>query len=449
MSDTRFATNEQLEHFARRYLVAGVGAAGRFNGSLGGPIYFRRGDGAYLWGTDGRRYLDFNLSHGATILGHNHPAIRAAIEHTLDMGVICGCETEYTALLAERICALIPCAERVRYLPSGTEVTLAALRLARGYTGRPKILRFEGHFHGMHELIYYGPRERLTKSHPVSAGKSLTTGVPAEFGDFVTVIPWNDIDAFDMAIAQDGDELAAAIMEPVCYNAGCIPAEPAFLAHVREVTAQKGIVLIFDEVLSGFRTGISCMGGHYGITPDLCTLAKAIANGVPIAVLAGRADIMDHLAPLGDVAQSGTYSGHQFGVMAALTTLGELSQPYFYAHIHALAGRLYVGMNLLFARHGIAGRVQGMGARFGIYFGVEGEVRDHQDAARCDSEMMGRFVRGCFARGIYFQHIGHAIGHHGICGAHSLEDIDWALEQFDAVLGEMGKKPVLFERTGF
>lgn len=439
MGDTRFTANAPLYEFAQDYLVGGVGAAGRFNGSLGHPAYFTRGDGAHLWGVDGGRYLDFNLSHGATILGHNHPAVRLAIEKVLDMGLICGSETEYTARLAQQICAIIPCAERVRYLPSGTEVTLVALRLARAYTRRPKILKFEGHFHGMHELIYYGPRYALADGIRSSPGTSLTAGVPEEFGDFVTIVPWNDVAAFDQTIAQDGDQIAAVIMEPVCYNSGCIPADPGFLAHVRQVTGRLGIVLIFDEILSGFRTGLDCMQGYYGVTPDLCTLAKAVANGVTIAILAGQAGIMAELAPLGEVAQSGTYSGHQFGVLAALATLRELGQPDFYPHINTLADRLYGGLNQLFAEHALPGRVQGLGARFGIYFGLSEPVRNYQDAAKLDSEMMHRFVRGCFQRGIYFQTIGHAIGHSGISGAHSLEDIDWALEQFDAVLAGMAR----------
>jgi glutamate-1-semialdehyde 2,1-aminomutase len=261
--------------------------------------------------------------------------------------------------------------------------------------------------------------------------------VPEEFGDLVVVVPWNDKDAFDQAMARHGEEIAAVIMEPVCYNSGCVPADAAFLAHVREVTARERIVLIFDEILSGFQTGIDCVQGYYGITPDLCTLAKAVANGVPIAILAGKAAIMDELSPLGGVVQSGTYSGHQFGVLAALATLRRLSQPDFYPHIHSLAERLYDGLNQLFASHGLPGRVQGLGTRFGIFFGIEEAVRNYQDAVRRDTDMMHRFVRACFQRGIYFQTIGHAIGHSGFSGAHSLDDIDWALEQFDQVFAEL------------
>lgn len=432
-----YAQNSALADFAEKYLVAGVGAAGRFNGSLGHPVYFARGDGAYLYGVDGQRYLDFNLSHGATILGHNNPVVRQAIESVLDMGIICGCETEHTALLAQRICEVIPCAERVRFLPSGTEATQVALRLARGFTGRSKILRFEGHFHGMHESIHFGPRKALSQAQGVSSGAALMAGVPETLGELVTVVPWNDEKAFSRAMEQQGDELAAVIMEPVCYNSGCIPADPGFLARVRETTAQEGIVLIFDEILSGFRTGIDGMQGHYGIVPDLCTLAKAVANGVPIAVLAGKAEIMCKLAPLGPVAQSGTYSGHLFGVMAALATMQELSQPEFYPHIRALATNLYDGFNQLLAKHSLPGRVQGLGARFGLYFGIDKPVRNYQDAAARNTEMMDLFVRACFGRGIYFQTIGHAIGHSGICGAHTMADIEWALEQIDLVLAEI------------
>jgi glutamate-1-semialdehyde 2,1-aminomutase len=440
MTEQTFTQNDALYQHAQNFLVAGVGAAGRFNGSLGHPVYFKSGDGAYLWDVDGRRYLDFNLSHGAALLGHNHPAIRQAVGKALDMGVICSCETEYTVKLAERICQVIPCAERVRFLPSGTEVTQVALRLARGYTGRPRILRFEGHFHGMHETVHFAPRQALSETGGVGKGAASMAGVPEAFGDYVTLAPWNDPDAFDRAMEEQGDEIAAVIMEPVCYNSGCIPADPDFLSHVRQVTAQKGIVLIFDEILSGFRTGIGCMQQYFGITPDLCTLAKAVSNGIPIAILAGKAEIMGQLAPLGPVAQSGTYSGHQFGVMAALATLQELSRPDFYPHIGALSTRLYDGMNESFARHGLPGRVQGLGSRFGIYFGIQQPVRNYQDAARRDSEMMHRFVRACFRRGLYFQSIGHAIGHSGICSAFTRDDIEWALEQIDAVLAELATR---------
>jgi glutamate-1-semialdehyde 2,1-aminomutase len=433
-------SNEQLYHQASRYLLAGVDAWGRYHGSLGYPVYFQRGEGAYLWGVDGSRYLDMSQSSGCTILGYGHPTVRRAIEQALDQGVISTCDTEQTVELAERICDMVPCAERVRYLPSGTEATLAALRLARGHTGRMKVLLFEGHYHGMHELAYHRPKDALTDSHPVSVGESQTAGVPGEFGELVCFVRWNDAHGFDAALSQLGDELAAVMMEPVCYNSGCMPPEPGFLQHVREATARRGIVLIFDEILSGFRTGTDCMQGYYGVTPDLCTLAKAVANGVPMAVLAGKAEVMSSLKPVGTVAQSGTYSGHPFGVAAALATLDELSRPEFYPRIHALSERLVHGMNDLFARRSVRARVQGLGCRFGLYFGVEGTVRTAQDAAGRDVEAMRRFTRGCFERGIYWPTIGHAIGHAGISAAHTRADIDWALEQFDGVLAEMGRE---------
>ena len=436
------SNQENLYARARQHLVAGVGAAGRFNGSLGHPVYFARGDGAYLWDVDGRRYLDLNCSHGATILGHNHASTRAAIIRALDAGVLAACETESTVALAERIGSFLPCAERVRYLPSGTEVTLVALRLARAATGRSRILRFEGHFHGMHELVHYAPREPLDASRPFALGNPATAGVPREMGDYVCIAPWNDVAAFDAVMAAYGSELAAVILEPVSYNMGCVPAERAFLEHVRLKTASNGTVLIFDEILSGFRTGVDCMQGHYGVTPDLCTLGKAIANGVPIAVLAGKQAFMDELAPTGAVAQSGTYSGHQFGVQAALATLDELQEPGFYRRQEALAAQLYGGLAALLKDHRVVGRVQGLGARFGLYFGVGSEVRNYHDASRRDVQAMHRFVRGCYARGVYFQTIGHAIGHSGFNGACTEGDITWALEQFDAVLGDMRREGV-------
>lgn len=437
MIEPRFTSADDLYEFARMYLPAGVGAGGRFNGSLGRPMYFARGDGAWLTGMDGRQYLDFNLSHGASILGYNHPATRAAIEQALDMGIIAACETEYVARLAQRVCEIVPCAEMVRFATSGMEATALAIRIARAASGRDKIIRFEGHFHGFHNDVMFNASGPAWQGPPPIPARPDTLGMPRSAAALVTVLPWNDAAALEQTLDRHGDEIACVICEPINYNSGCIPADGAYLASLRELTRRHGVVLIFDEVLSAFRTGPSCAQGYYGVTPDLCCIAKAIANGVPLALVAGQRDLMSLVSPLGSVAHSGTYTDHMFGVLAALACLDELTQPGFYDRLLANSERLYRGFDELFRRHGILGRVQGLGCRFGLYFGVGQEVRRYQDAAGRDVQMWHRFVRGCFERGVYFQSIGHAIGHSGISAAHSAADIDWALERMDDVFAEL------------
>jgi len=433
MIEPRFTSADELYAYAQACLPAGVGAGGRFNGSLGRPVFFTHGDGARLWDLEGREFLDFNLSHGATILGHNHPKTRQAIEQALNMGVIAGCETEYVARLAHKVCDTIPCAEMVRFATSGMEATALTIRLARAFTGRERILKFEGHYHGFHnDVMFNASGPAWTGPSPIRP-RADTLGMPRSASDLVLVLPWNDPEALEATFSRHGDEIAAAICEPINYNSGCIPADPDFLAGLRDLTRQHGSLLVFDEVLSAFRTGPDCAQGYFGVLPDLCAVAKAIANGSPIALVAGRRDLMQSLAPLGRVAHSGTYTDHLFGILAALACLEELTRPGFYTPLLSTADRLYRGVNELFRVHKVPGRLQGLGCRFGLYFGVQGEVRRYADAGARDVAAWHRFVRGCYERGLYFQSIGHAIGHSGISAAHTEEDIDWALNRMDDV----------------
>jgi glutamate-1-semialdehyde 2,1-aminomutase len=434
MSAQQFTSAAELHRFAEAYLPAGVGAGGRFNGSLGHPMYFTRGNGPWLTGVDGREYLDFNLSHGATILGYNHPSTRAAVLQALDMGVMAACETEYVARLAQKICQTVPCAEMVRFATSGMEATALAIRLARAATGRERIVRFEGHFHGFHNDVMFNASGPAWGGPAPIPPRPDSAGIPRSAADLVIVLPWNDLAALEQAFARHGDAIAAAICEPINYNSGCIPADRDYLGALRALTERHGSVLIFDEVLSAFRTGPDCAQGYYGVTPDLCAIAKAIANGLPVALIAGRRDLMRLLAPLGPVAHSGTYTDHLFGILAGLACLDELTRPGFYEGLQQTAERLYGGLRELFRRHNVPGRVQALGCRFGLFFGLEKPVRCYRDAAGRDVERWHRFVRGCFERGIYFQSIGHAIGHSGISAAHTAEHIDWALERMDDVI---------------
>jgi glutamate-1-semialdehyde 2,1-aminomutase len=388
-----------------------------------------------LWDVDGKEYIDFFTGSGANFLGHGHPAIREAIHRALKIGIICNGETEFHAQLAAMVTQAVPCAEKVRFANSGTEATLAAIRIARAYTGKSKILKFEGHFHGMHEYLWYncwagvgGIRDDGSiLPLPDSAGSSPT------LADLIVVVPFNNPDAFARAVRAHQHELAAVIMEPICYNQGCIPSDLEFLREVRRLCTECGIVLIFDEVLSGFRM---CRGGgqeYFGVIPDLCTLAKALGGGVPIAAVCGSNEVMSMLNPLGPAVMSGTYTGHLTAVMGAIACQTEIAKTGFYDHLNALGDRLYKGITEALRVTGVPGVVQGIGARFGLYLGLTEPVTNYRQAVRTDREMEVRFLRGCIARGLYFHDYGHTM-HHGFSSQHSLADIDQALDIIEDIL---------------
>jgi glutamate-1-semialdehyde 2,1-aminomutase len=417
---------------AQAVLAGGVSASMRLNPYLGQPLYVARGEGPYLYGVDGKRYIDFNLSNGATLLGHDHPAVKRALLAGVEAGVICAAETPYHEALAARMTEIIPAAERVRFSSVGSEVTLVALRIARAATGRTRFLKFDGMFHGLSEPWLFR-RADPTGDDPTIVPSS--AGVPASMGDDVVMIAWNDAGAFERVMAEQGGQLAAVVCEPIHYNAGCIPAAPGFLELLRDRTRQHGTVLIFDEVLSGFRTALGGVQAETGITPDLTTHAKAMANGLPLSSVSGRRDLMEQLAPTGAAVHSGTYSGHLLGILAALATLEELSAPGLYDEINANGARFYQDMQSIFDRRGVPAVVQGRGARFGIYFGRREPVTTWADALSHDHELNRQFVQGCVERGVYFHGFTRQgpPGHAGFSLAHRPEDFAEALTVIDDV----------------
>lgn len=428
-------------HRACQALAGGVSSSTRVNQALGHAMYFARGDGCRVWDLDGNEYLDLCCSHGATLLGHGDRRVRQAVEAALERGATCSYENETHAELAELLCDTVPCLERVRFTGSGTEATLHCLRLARAFTGRSKILKFEGNFHGYHDQVMYAigtPADQLgPESQPTCFPGS--TGLPPGLGDLLVIVPYNRPDLLEEAFRQHGHELAAVIGEPIYYNAGCIRPTPEFLASLRNLTTKYGALLIFDEVLSAFRMGPGGAQEYLGVTPDLCTLGKAVGGGYPLSVFGGRKDIMDRLMPTGDCQHSGTYNGHPVVVAAALAAIKAYRVPGFYEHINAVAGKLYDGLGALFERRGVAAQVQGLGARFGIYFGVEGTPRNYRDAVKHQREQMLRFIKAAIGHSVYFHDYGGAACHHGFCAAMSLADVDEALRRLERALGAMGQ----------
>jgi glutamate-1-semialdehyde 2,1-aminomutase len=430
-------------HFdsARDALVAGISGAARENAALGRAMLAARGEGPYVVAPDGERFIDYFTGFGSIVLGYGNLEVRAAIEQALDMGLIHGPETVYQLQLARCLIDLIPSADLVRFANSGSEATMVAIRLARAYTSRAKVLKFEGHFHGLHENVLFNthPEPRTAVPGEIVETSSDSAGMPENFAESVIVVAWNDLAAVEHAFDLHGGDIAAVIMEPVNYNAGAILPDPEYLRAMREITRDRGSVLIFDEVLSGFRTGTDCAQGFYGVTPDLTLLGKAVANGVPLAVIAGGEEIMSLLMPLGPVAHSGTYSGHIFGVMAALATIRQLKAPGFYDGLAERSESFYAGLRDIFEHRDLACRVQGLGSRFGLYFGLDPEVepRAYQDIVKHDSNMLKNFARACYARGVYFHVYDIVVGHHGFTAAHDMEVIGETLDRIDSACEEL------------
>lgn len=440
MTEAPATANSQAAMFqdAQGVLASGVSASLRLHPYLERPFYLQRGEGPYVFDTDGKRYLDFNMSNGAAMLGHKHPAVDAAVRQGLDAGIIAAAETPFHGQLASVLTEIIPSAERVRFASTGSEVTLVAIRLARHVTGRPKFLKFEGHYHGLIEPFLFRQADPFSPDGRIVPSSG---GVPEQEGVDVVIVPWNDVDAFEAAMTRHADDLAAVIVEPVFFNAGCIPPEPGFLELLRRRTRETGSILIFDEVLSGFRMALGGVQELSKITPDLSTFAKALANGMPLSALVGRADLMAELSPTGPVAHSGTYSGHLLSVLAALATLEELRKPGVYEQARATSLHFYQEMQAIFDRHGLPVRVQGMGLRFGIYFGRNEPIRVLNDARGHDHDLNRRFILGCFERGVYFHaYAGRGVpGHAGFSLAHEAEHLATTLEVIEAVAGDLAK----------
>jgi glutamate-1-semialdehyde 2,1-aminomutase len=426
---------QQLYDFARQHLVAGVSSSVRLCHAFGDrPFYVAHGEGAKVYDVDGREYIDLCTSHGASLLGHKHPSIVAALHKAAEMGIICSYETEFQSALAAKIGEMVPCAELVRFSGSGTETTMHTIRLAREYTGRDKILKFTGHFHGYHDYVLFEQDAPSPSAHPTPSGLyPMSAGIPAGMDRYVTIVPDNDLETFERTIRLQKDEIAAVILEPVHYNAGCIIPPREYIQHLRRITDENGILLIFDEVLSGFRMAPGGAQEYFGVTPDLCTLGKAVGGGLPLSAICGKREVMQHIKPLGNAQHSGTYNGTLVCILAGLAALNEYSQPGFYIHINEVGQHLLSGITEIATRLGIKACVQGLGARFGIYFGIDEEVTSYKQSLATDVEMTNCFIQTAWKNGVYFHDYGgNGAHHHGFSAAHTIADMDRALEGIEA-----------------
>ncbi len=389
--------NTALFERACQTIPGGVNSPVRAFRSVGGaPRFIKRAQGPYLWDADGTRYIDYVGSWGPAILGHAHPEIIRAVQEAAVDGLSFGAPTEGEIEIAEAIAKRIPSIEKVRLVSSGTEATMSAIRLARGYTNRPKIIKFEGCYHGHADsLLVKAGSGMLTFGNPTSAG------VPPEFIQHTLVLDYNDLDAVQKAFEQYGKEIACIIVEPIAGNMNLIKPAPGFLQGLRELCTQHGALLIFDEVMTGFRAGPQGVQGLTGVTPDITTLAKVIGGGMPVGAFGGRADIMEYIAPVGPVYQAGTLSGNPVAVAAGLATLRLLSEPGFYEKLSAQTQKLAKGLTERAAAAGVPFCADSVGGMFGLYFTSQVPAT-YAEVAACDVERFKKFFHAMLIKDVYF-----------------------------------------------
>ena len=419
------STNHELFQRALPLLPGGVNSPVRAFKSVGGePFFTERADGAYLWDVEGKRYIDYVGSWGPMIAGHNHPRVREAVEHAARAGLSFGTPCAAEVTMAETIARLVPSMQMLRMVNSGTEATMAAIRVARGYTGRDKIVKFEGCYHGHGDafLVKAG-------SGALTFGVPTSPGVPKALADLTLTLPYNDRDAARDLFAAVGGEIAGVIIEPVAGNMNCIPPRAGFLQGLRDLCTQHGALLIFDEVMTGFRVARGGAQQLYGIAPDLSTFGKVIGGGMPVGAYGGRREIMQKVAPSGPIYQAGTLSGNPVAMAAGLAMLELIQAPGFYADLENKTQLLADGLLAVASEAGVPFSVNRVCGMFGLFFTSE-KVETYTQATQCDVAMFNRFFHAMLKRGVYLAPSAFEAGF--MSAAHSERDI---AETLDAARG--------------
>ena len=411
-----FETSQKLFARSQQFIPGGVNSPVRAFRAVGGtPVFFRKGKGAYLWDVDGNRFIDYVGSWGPAILGHAHPAVVAAVQAKAVDGLSFGAPTELELTMAERICTLLPSVEQVRLVSSGTEATMSAIRLGRGFTGRNKLIKFEGCYHGHADaLLVKAGSGALTFGQPSSAG------VPADVAAHTLALTYNDIDELEKTFARIGDEIACVIIEPIAGNMNFVMPSRAYLQTLRSLCTRHGAVLIFDEVMTGFRVGLHGAQDYFGITPDLTTLGKVIGGGMPVGAFGGRRDIMAHLAPLGGVYQAGTLSGNPVAVAAGLKTLELVSEAGFYERLATITTDMTTGLVNAAHSAGCPFSAVSLGGMFGLFFAPAAPAT-YAEVMRADRERFNRFFHAMLARGVYLAPSAFEAGF--VSAAHTRDDV--------------------------
>lgn len=424
-------SNEELFNAARQHIPGGVNSPVRaFKSVSGTPVFFKRAKGAHVFDADEKSYIDYVGSWGPMILGHAHPKVIKAVQDAAENGLSFGAPTEIETTMANKICEIIPSIEKVRMVSSGTEAAMSAIRLARGYTGRDKIIKFEGCYHGHADsLLVKAGSGALTLGVPTSPG------VPADLAQHTLTLDYNNPDQLRQIFAEMGDKIAAVAVEPVAGNMNCVPATPVFLQTMREVCDQYGAVLLFDEVMSGFRVALGGAQSVYGIKPDLTALGKVIGGGMPVGAFGGPAKIMDYLAPDGPVYQAGTLSGNPVAMAAGLTTLELLNEPGVFKELEKKTVALTEGMKKVAKKAGIPLSSNHMGGMFGLFFTGTDKVETFADVMACNQEQFKQFFHGMLAEGIYLAPSAFEAGFVSL--AHSEEDINNTINAAEKVFATL------------
>ena len=413
---------------ARQVIAGGVNSPVRAFASVGGePVFFKNAKGSRFKAEDGKEYIDYVGSWGPMILGHAHPEVIDAVVTTARQGLSFGAPCVLETKIAEKICSMLPSVDKVRMVSSGTEATMSAIRLARGHTGRDKIIKFEGCYHGHSDslLIKAG-------SGALTLGVPSSPGVPAGLAEHTITLSYNDIDEVRAAFAEVGDQIACVIVEPIAGNMNMVPPVAGFLETLREECTKSGALLIFDEVMTGFRVAKGCAQSIFGIEPDITTLGKVIGGGMPAAAYCGRADIMASIAPDGPVYQAGTLSGNPVAMAAGLKTLEKIDDDAFWASLTAKTRKLVDGLAAAAADAGIPVSVEAEGGMFGMVFTDDGPVRSYAQVAAADIDRFARFFHGMLDEGVYLAPSAFEAGF--VSAAHSDDDLDETIAAASRVL---------------
>lgn len=417
---------------AKTVIPGGVNSPVRaFNGVGGNPIFFTKGEGAYLFDVDGKKYIDYVASWGPMILGHANQTVVDAVKQTLEKGLGFGAPTEIETTLAKKVCELVPSIELVRMVSSGTEATMSAIRLARGFTGRDKIVKFEGCYHGHSDsLLVKAGSGALTLGVPTSPG------VPAALAEHTLTLEYNNIDQVREVLSEVGDEVACIIVEPVAGNMNCIPPVDGFLQGLREVCDEHGVVLIFDEVMTGFRVALGGAQAYYGVKPDLTTLGKVIGGGLPVGAFGGKREIMEYIAPLGPVYQAGTLSGNPMSMSAGLAMLNTLSDDVdFYQNLGKKVQMLTDGILAQAKANNIGMTANVVGGMFGLFFTDSNAVTNFNETSACDVGRFKKFYHLMLEEGVYMAPSAYEAGF--VSNAHTDEDIQATIDAAGRVFAKL------------
>ncbi|WP_456471813.1 glutamate-1-semialdehyde 2,1-aminomutase [Methanocaldococcus sp.] len=384
--------SKELFGEAKKYLVGGVNSPVRYYKPY--PFFVERAKDCYLYDVDGNKYIDYCLAYGPMVLGHANEKVIEKVKEQLYLGTAYGCPTEKEIILAKMVVDYVPCAEMVRFVNSGTEATMSAIRLARGYTGRKKIIKFDGAYHGAHDYVLV-----KSGSGALTHGSPNSPGIPEETVKNTILLPFNDEEAVEKAIRENKDEIACIIVEPVMGNVGCILPKEGYLKFLREITEENNILLIFDEVITGFRLAKGGAQEYFNIIPDLATLGKILGGGFPIGAIAGRREIMEHFSPVGKVYQAGTFNGNPISITAGIATLEQLDDK-FYKKTFKSTKKIVDSLNEIVNKYNIEAKVYSIGSMFQIYFNKE-EVINYDIAKKSDTEKFMKYFHELLKRGIF------------------------------------------------